>query len=41
MKAAFSIEEEGFDENEMEDNSTLLQDFISYIQVLQAISFIF
>ncbi|XP_073997913.1 DDRGK domain containing 1 [Rhodnius prolixus] len=38
MKAAFSIEEEGFDENEMEDNSTLLQDFISYIQDTKVIN---
>uniref|UniRef100_A0A224XLU3 DDRGK domain-containing protein 1 n=1 Tax=Panstrongylus lignarius TaxID=156445 RepID=A0A224XLU3_9HEMI len=38
MKAAFSIEEEGFDESEMEANSNLLLDFITYIQDTKVIN---
>lgn len=34
MKAAFSIEGEGFDENEEEDRESLLRDFIGYIKVI-------
>lgn len=33
MKAAFSVESEGFDENEEQDRENLLQDFIEYIKV--------
>lgn len=32
MKAAFNIEEEGFDEEEQNENDNLLQEFISYIK---------
>lgn len=32
MKAAFSVEEEGFDNNE-DGNENLLQEFVNYIKV--------
>lgn len=35
MKAAFTVEGEGFDENE-EDKESLLNEFIDYIKVLSS-----
>lgn len=32
MKAAFSVEEEGYDDNEDAESDNLLQDFINYIK---------
>lgn len=32
MKAAFSVEEEGYEDNEDEESDNLLQDFINYIK---------
>ncbi|XP_028035514.1 DDRGK domain-containing protein 1 [Bombyx mandarina] len=37
MKAAFSIEGEGFDENEEEDRESLLRDFIGYIKTQKVV----
>lgn len=37
MKAAFTVEGEGFDENEDEDRENLLKNFIEYIKVCDLI----
>lgn len=33
MKAAFTVEGEGYDENEEENKDNMLKDFINYIKV--------
>lgn len=33
MKAAFSVDSEGYEENELEDQESLLKQFIDYIKV--------
>lgn len=39
MKAAFSVEEEGFEEGEGDSESSLLQEFVNYIKVMRLNSF--
>lgn len=40
MKAAFSVEEEGFDEGENEsENENLLQEFVNYVKVINYTNF--
>lgn len=39
MKAAFSVEEEGFDEDGETESENLLQDFIDHIKVHLSIQF--
>lgn len=40
MKAAFSVEEEGFEEGEPDSETNLLQEFVQYIKVRDLLMFI-